>query len=71
MNNIGTLLIVLAVLALLGGIIYLSMSGGFKYDTDMSGGKKHMKHHFFHHNKINLVLALISAYIVYSIFIKY
>ena len=73
MSGSITLLIVLVVLSLvLGGIWYfMNKQMSFGYETTYGGGKKHMKHNFFHHNKMNLVLALITSYIVYSIFIKY
>jgi len=77
MSGSITLLIVLVILSLIvgGGIWYfMNKQMSFGYETTYGGGKKHMKHmkhSFFHHNKMNLVLALITSYIVYSIFIKY
>ena len=71
MNNIGTAVIVLVVLAVVGGGIWYLMSGGYNYETNLGGGKKYLKKCFCSNKKTNIVLALISAFIVYKIFTNY
>jgi uncharacterized membrane-anchored protein len=73
MSGSVTIIIVLVILAVIGGGVWYFMSSNMSspFGSQEGGGIKHMKYHFFHHNKINLALALISAYIMYSIFVKY
>ena len=71
MNNISTAVIVLVVLAVVGGGIWYLMSGGYNYETNLGGGKKYLKECFYSYTKTNIVLALISVFIIYKIFTSY
>jgi hypothetical protein len=71
MSGVVTLVIVLAVLAVIGGGIWYLMSGGYNYDTNLGGGKKYLKECFYSYTKTNIVLALISVFIIYKIFTSY
>jgi flagellar basal body-associated protein FliL len=73
MSGVVTIVIILVILAVIGVGVWYFMSSNMSspFGSQEGGSKKHMKHNFFHHNKINLILALISVYIIYSIFIKY
>lgn len=68
MSGVVTLVIVLAILAVIGGGIWYFMSSNMSnpFGSQEGGSKTHMKH-----NKINIILAIIIVYIIYSIFIKY
>jgi succinate dehydrogenase/fumarate reductase cytochrome b subunit len=71
MSGVVTLVIVLAVLAVVGGGIWYLMSGGYNYETNFGGGKKYSKECFYSYTKTNIVLALISVFIIYKIFSSY
>ena len=78
MQSWGIILIVLAIIAVIIGIWYSSSSNSYNYDTDYSsygGRKKHYKNKFVEKSympiKLNFVLVLIFAYIVYAMFYNY
>ena len=63
MSGVVTLVIVLAILAVIGGGIWYFMSSNMSnpFGSQEGGSKTHMKH-----NKINIILAIIIVYIVYN-----
>ena len=67
MSSGATLGIVLAVIAVIGFGIWYSTNNMYPNGSSEGGGNKHIKHP----TKINLVLALIFAYIVYKMFYNY
>ena len=74
MQSWAILLIVLAIIAFVISIWYKSSSNSYNYDTGYGsyGGRKRYKHKFVEKSympiNLNFVLALIFAYIVYSMF---
>ena len=71
MSGVVTAVIILVVLAVVGGGIWYLMSGGYNYETNFGGGKKYLKKCSCSYTKTNIVFALISAYIIYKIFSSY
>jgi hypothetical protein len=76
MQSLGILFIVLAIMAVIAFVVYswYKSPSSYNYETDYStygGSRKHKKYMHYMPMKMHLILALIFAYIVYSMFYNY